>query len=116
MWLSTGKEIVKNVKGLFLGARLANMTVRRRLPFALLAPISLLVLVVALGALQYRWVGQVSEAEREQMKQSLDRRSKEFADDFDREIGRAYKLFLSAADPAPAHAERFSKQYDQCQW
>ena len=38
----------------------------RRLPLGLLVPISLLILVVALGALQYRWVGQVSEAERAQ--------------------------------------------------
>ena len=86
---------------------------RRRLPLGLLAPVSLLVLVVALGALQYRWVGQVSEAEREQLKQSLDRRAGEFADDFDREIGRAYQTFRLAPGFTTTAPERFAQQYDE---
>ena len=68
---------------------------RRALPIGLIAPIALVVLVTALGVLQYRWVGQVSERERDQLRQSLDRRAREFADDFDREIGRAYQAFAS---------------------
>ena len=60
---------------------------RRRFPIGLVAPIALVVLIAALGALQYRWVGQVSERERDQLRQSLDRRAAEFADDFDHEIG-----------------------------
>ena len=87
----------------------------RRLPLALLAPVSLLLLVVALGALQYRWVGQVSEAEREQMKQSLDRRSREFADEFDREIGRAYQIFRPAPGSGPSAPDRFTQQYEEWQ-
>jgi signal transduction histidine kinase len=55
-------------------------------------PIGLILLVVALGALQYRWLGQVSEAERAQLQRSLNQRAREFADDFDREIGLAYSL------------------------
>ncbi|HXT71168.1 MAG TPA: HAMP domain-containing sensor histidine kinase [Vicinamibacterales bacterium] len=90
------------------------MTVRR-LPLALLAPVSLLILVVALGALQYRWVGQVSEAEREQMKQSLDRRSREFAEDFDRELGRAYQLFRPLPSFSPDAPDRFTRQYEEWQ-
>src|SRR6185436_11596513 len=85
----------------------------RRLPLALLAPVSLLLLVLALGALQYRWVGQVSEAEREQLKQSLDRRSKEFADEFDREIGRAYQIFRPTPGSGPSAPDRFAKQYEE---
>jgi signal transduction histidine kinase len=87
----------------------------RRLPLALLAPVSLLLLVVALGALQYRWVGQVSEAEREQMKQSLDRRSREFADEFDREIGRAYQIFRPTPGSGPSTPDRFTQQYEEWQ-
>ena len=49
---------------------------RRRLPLGLIAPIALVILVTALGALQYRWVGQVSERERDQLRQSLDRRAR----------------------------------------
>jgi two-component system, OmpR family, sensor histidine kinase SenX3 len=87
----------------------------RRLPLALLAPVSLLLLVVALGALQYRWVGQVSEAERDQLKQSLDRRSREFADEFDREIGRAFQVFRPAAGSDPSAPARFTQQYEEWQ-
>jgi len=87
----------------------------RRIPLALLAPVSLVILVVALGALQYRWVGQVSEADRAQLKQSLDRRAREFADDFDRELGRAYQLFRPSADLAATEPESLAKRFDEWQ-
>ncbi|HUR20557.1 MAG TPA: HAMP domain-containing sensor histidine kinase [Vicinamibacterales bacterium] len=63
-----------------------------RLRFRLALPIGLILLVVVLGALQYRWLGQVSEAERAQLQRSLNQRAREFADDFDREIGLAYSV------------------------
>ena len=88
---------------------------RRRFALGLLAPISLLLLVVALGALQYRWVGQVSEAEREQLKESLDRRSREFADDFDREIGRAHQTFRPPTEFMPSAPDRFARLFDEWQ-
>jgi two-component system sensor histidine kinase SenX3 len=71
-----------------------------RLRFRLVLPIGLILLVGALGALQYRWLGQVSEAERAQLQRSLNQRAREFADDFDREIGLAYSLM--ALDEASA--------------
>jgi signal transduction histidine kinase len=74
--------------------------------------VALLVLVGTLGTLQYQWLGRVSEGEREQLRQSLDRRAREFADDFDREITRLYQgLQLSPIDPASA--EPFAQKYDQ---
>ena len=85
---------------------------RRPLLVGLLAPASLVILVVALGALQYRWVGQISEAERLQMTRSLDRRSQEFAGDFDREIGRAYQMFTPPPGISPQSPEAFAQQYD----
>jgi signal transduction histidine kinase len=88
---------------------------RRRLPIGLIAPVALVVLIVALGALQYRWVGQASERDRDQLRQSLDRRAREFADDFDRELGRAFQTFRPEAGFKPAHADRFAKQYDEWQ-
>lgn len=63
-----------------------------RLRLALALPICLILLVVALGALQYRWLGQVSEAERAQLQRSLNQRARDFAEDFDREIGLTYSL------------------------
>ena len=72
---------------------------RRRLPLGLVAPVALLVLVGALATLQYKWVGQVSEAERAQLSESLDRRVRDFADEFDREIGSTFRAFQLAAAP-----------------
>lgn len=63
-----------------------------RLPLRLVLPVGLILLVVVLGALQYRWLGQVSEAERAQLQRSLNQRAREFAEDFDKEIGLAYAL------------------------
>jgi len=63
---------------------------RSRLPLRLIVPASLVLLVAILATLQYRWLGQVSEAERDRRQKSLAARSAEFADDFDREILRLY--------------------------
>jgi signal transduction histidine kinase len=87
----------------------------RRIPLGLLAPVSLVILVVALGALQYRWVGQVSEADRAQLKQSLDRRAREFAEDFDRQIGRAYDVFRLPVSFSTSSPELFAKKFDDWQ-
>ena len=86
---------------------------RRRFPIALVAPIALVVLVVALGALQYRWVGQVSERERDQLRESLDRRAREFANDFDLEISRAYQMFEPDAEFSTANPERLAQRRDE---
>jgi two-component system, OmpR family, sensor histidine kinase SenX3 len=48
-----------------------------------------LLLVPALAWLQYRWVGQVSEAERERMQRTLRTAAAQFATDFDTELSRA---------------------------
>ena len=84
----------------------------RRLPLGLLAPVSLVILVVALGALQYRWVGQVSEADRAQLRNSLDRRAREFAEDFDRQIGRAYDVFRLPSSFTIDTPDVFAKKFD----
>ncbi len=54
---------------------------------------ALLGLIVLLATLQYRWLGQVSAAERERMKASLATSASGFARDFDREVTRAYLTF-----------------------
>ena len=76
---------------------------RGRWPFAVLFSVALLVLVGALAWLQYRWLGEVSEAERARLQTSLHERASEFADDFDREITRAY---FSHVQPARAFGYR----------
>ncbi|MGH9311602.1 MAG: sensor histidine kinase [Vicinamibacterales bacterium] len=54
-------------------------------------------LVVGLGALQYRWLGQVSAAERDRMRASVRARATQVGEAFDREITRAY--FVLQIDP-----------------
>lgn len=83
-----------------------------RLTLRLLVPAGLILLVLLLGALQYRWLGQVSEAERAQLQRSLSQRAVEFGAEFDREIALAYELLtidssVLDADPWPAVADRY---------
>src|SRR5262245_39111839 len=63
-------------------------------PWPLLAaPVLLLVVLATLGTLQYRWLGEVSEAERARMRDSLRTRATEFTQAFDRELTRTYAGF-----------------------
>ncbi len=65
---------------------------RFRVPMFVVAA-ALLGLIVLLATLQYQWLGQVSAAERERMKANLATRAAGFAQDFDREVTRAYLTF-----------------------
>ena len=50
-------------------------------------------LILALGALQWRWVREASEAEQGRMQSLLDARAAQFAHDFDRELTAIYGWF-----------------------
>ena len=50
----------------------------------------LLLLMPALAVLQYRWVGQISAAEQERMKNNLDVVARQFRRTFDFEVGQAF--------------------------
>src|SRR3954462_59850 len=63
-----------------------------RLPIAVIAG-ALLGLIALLATLQCKWLGQISGAERDRMKASLNTRANEFAQDVDRELTRAFLLF-----------------------
>ena len=93
---------------------------RRFRPPLALVTVALFGLIVLLAVLQYRWLGQISEAERAQRRATLSAGATEFAQDFDREITRAYLLFQTDAQFAPgggdqALASRFSARYDRWQ-
>ena len=62
------------------------------------AIVVLIVLLTALGTLQYRWLGEVSEAERARMRESLRARATDFTRDFDRELTRIYLAFHMESD------------------
>src|SRR5262245_30914136 len=86
---------------------------RSSLPLRLLVPASLVLLVATLATLQYRWLGQVSEAERNRLRASLSQRASEFADDFDREIVRLYlSLQVEGATLDRGDWTAFVKNYD----
>jgi hypothetical protein len=70
----------------------------------LLAAALLLVLLAILATLQYRWLGEVSEAERERMRASLRTRASELAQEFDAELTRAYVTFHVGSDQLDADA------------
>jgi signal transduction histidine kinase len=90
-----------------------------RPPLAVVA-VALLGLIVLLAVLQYRWLGQISEAERAQRRATLVAGALEFAQDFDREVTRAYLLFQTDAPSAmPSDdadlAGRLAARYDRWQ-
>src|SRR5947207_4999434 len=86
-----------------------------RRPFWQLAfTAALVALVGVLAALQYRWLGQVSDAERDRLRNSLRARATELADEFDRELTRTYLCFHVAPDVvergvAPALADGYAR-------
>ncbi len=86
---------------------------RRRFPLGIVLPVFLIGLVGALATFQYRWLGQVSEAEREQLSRSLTQRAREFTEDFDRELTRLYfALQLSRQSVADQSWTTFAEAYD----
>jgi signal transduction histidine kinase len=90
------------------------VVVVRRLSWQLPAAVILLVLLAALATLQYRWLGEVGEAERERMRASLRTRASEFTQEFDAELTRTYTAFQIDgdrldADPSGALAAAYAQ-------
>jgi len=76
----------------------------RRFPWPLVVSAALVALLALLATLQYRWLGEVSEAERDRMRAGLRTRATEFARDFDGELTRTYVAFHVSADALDADA------------
>src|SRR5262247_667224 len=66
---------------------------RRRPSLMLLLVIALLALLPLLVVLQYHWLGQVSEGERERKKSVLTTMARQFCHDFDSELTALYLHF-----------------------
>src|SRR5688572_11831810 len=74
---------------------------------------ALLVLLPTLAVLQYRWVGQVSVAERERMQRNLRNAAVQFRDAFDAEVGRAFGALQVGANTArDGFSEQYSDRYE----
>ena len=77
---------------------------------------ALLGLIALLATLQYKWLGQISGAERERMTATLNTRAAAFAQDFDRELTRAYLLFqLTTSQDEQSVAAGVVTRYDRWQ-
>ena len=64
------------------------MRLLHRSGLALVAIISLAAVVLTLAVLQYRWTGQVSQAAEERMQEALNTSTRQFRQDFSRELNR----------------------------
>jgi signal transduction histidine kinase len=81
---------------------------------------ALLGLIALLATLQYRWLGRISDAQRERMTATLNSRAGAFAQDFDRELTLAYMLFqvesaLPGASGEQGLPERLAARYERWQ-
>jgi signal transduction histidine kinase len=65
---------------------------RSRIPPPAIAAV-LLILLIALATLQYRWIGRVSAAEHQRLRESLLADGTRFTEDVDRELTRAFLYF-----------------------
>ncbi len=74
---------------------------------------ALIALLPLLGFLQFRWLGEVSRAERERMQASLKTAVSNFSQDFDRELTRAYMSFQMSANTLRDKAwQEYANRYD----
>src|SRR5262245_13886477 len=86
----------------------------RRWPWQLIVAALLVVLLATLATFQYRWLGAVSEAERERMRAGLRTRASELAQEFNSELTRTYVAFHLDSDdidkdPAAALADAYTQ-------
>lgn len=88
-----------------------------RLPRPFLLPLlvaSLVVLLALLGVLQYRWTGEVSDAERARLRDGARARAQQLAQEFDRELTNAALWLLVGRDSLdPEGAERYAERYER---
>src|SRR5882672_797535 len=89
---------------------------RRKFPTALTSiALLLLAFLPVLAGLQYHWLGQLRDNERERMKNNLSVSVSRFREDFDRELTRAYYVFHQV-EPGDAANEIAQFQQNIARW
>jgi signal transduction histidine kinase len=74
---------------------------------------ALLLLMPALAVLQFRWVGQVSDAERERMERNLTVAASQFQEGFDSQVRRAYfELGVRSVTARDQAWDQYNDRYD----
>ncbi len=71
--------------------------------------LSLLSLLPVLAVLQYRWIGEVSEAERERMSNGLRSAASRFGQDFNQELGRIMRAIQTGRPGAQPDVSRLAE-------
>src|SRR5215211_1991240 len=84
---------------------------KRKPSLMLLLVAALLVLLPLLAVLQYRWLGEVSTADRERRLANLKTSADRFCADFDRELTGAYLQLQTAAPRAGEADEALAARY-----
>src|SRR6185369_11184317 len=75
---------------------------------------ALIALLPLLAVLQFRWLGEVSQAERDRMQASLKTAVSNFSQDFDRELTRAYLNFqMDSRTERQRDWQNYARRYDQ---
>ncbi len=84
---------------------------RAFIPFLIL--FGLLGLLITLAVLQYQWLGEISDGERERLQKHLQTDSQNFAEDFNKEIRSIYLTFqIDADDWTAKNWNNFNSCYD----
>ena len=75
--------------------------------------LGLLALLPGMAYMQYRWIGQVSDAARERAKTRLENSVEQLVTEFDAEVTRAHLAFwlMPGSDPEQDAFERFATRY-----
>src|SRR5262245_50510578 len=74
------------------------------------AVISLTVLLVVLAVLQYRWIGEIGQAERERLRGGLEAAVDRAAGEVEREISRVWLAFQPSPNPGPDRRGELARQ------
>ena len=86
---------------------------RTTLVLRLLVPAVLIGLVGLLAALEYRWLDQVSDADRDRRRATLQRHADEFADAFDSELTQLTVMLHGAQNGDAAFTRRYDAWHEQ---
>ncbi len=81
--------------------------------FSILAVVGVMVLLTLFLGLQYKWLSEVTEAERERMQKRVEADTARLAEDFNREMQAAYYNFQTDADVwKTSNWIEFNERYD----
>lgn len=73
--------------------------------------LALAAFLLLLAVIQYRWLGQLSSAERERMQAHLNTAAARFSQDFNGELNHAYASFLAAPPARPMTPQDYASRF-----